>query len=63
MFYKVIVQSTLLYGSETWDVTIKVIKALSGFHHQVAQRLSGHLPCYLQREDQWVYPQLRAHKQ
>jgi hypothetical protein len=60
MFYKVIVQSTLLYGSEKWDVTIKVVKALSGFHHQVARRLSGHIPRYLRREDQWVYPPIEG---
>jgi hypothetical protein len=60
MFYKAIVQSTLLYGSEMWDVTIKVVKALSGFHHQVARRLSGCMPRYLRREDEWVYPPIEG---
>jgi hypothetical protein len=60
MFYKATVQSTLLYGAETWDVTVKVVKALSGFHHRVARRLSGHMPHYLHREDQWVYPPIEG---
>jgi hypothetical protein len=47
MFYKVIVQSPLLYGSEMLAVTIKVIKALFRFHHWVAQSLSGRMPYYL----------------
>jgi hypothetical protein len=47
MFYKAIVQFTLLYGSEMWDMTIKVVKALSGFHHHMARQLSGRMPCYL----------------
>jgi hypothetical protein len=59
-FYKVIVQSTLPYGYKTWDVTVKVVKALSGFHHWVARRLSGCMPCYLRREDQWVYPPIEG---
>jgi hypothetical protein len=52
MFYKAIVQSMLLYGSE--------VKALSGFHHRVARRLSGRMPRYLRREDQWVYPPIEG---
>jgi DNA-binding transcriptional regulator/RsmH inhibitor MraZ len=47
MFYKAIVQSMLLYGSETWDAAFKVIKALSSFHHRMARQLSGRIPCYL----------------
>jgi hypothetical protein len=60
MFYKAIVQWMLLYGAETWDVTVKVIKALSGFHHRVAWRLSGRMPRYLRREDQWAYPPIEG---
>ena len=56
VFYKAVVQSVLLYGCETWVVTPAVLKALSGFHHKVARRLSGCLPRYLPREDRWSYP-------
>jgi hypothetical protein len=60
MFYKAIVESTLLYGSEKWNVSVKVFKALGGFHHRVACRLSGRMPRYLCSEDQWVYPPIEG---
>ena len=56
MFYKAVVQSVLLYGCETWVITSQVLKALEGFHHRVARRLSGLQPRYLPREDRWDYP-------
>jgi hypothetical protein len=40
-FYKVVVQSVLLYGCETWVVTPAIRKVLEGFHNRVARRLSG----------------------
>ena len=56
IFYTAIVQSTLLYGVETWDASPKVFKALAGFHHRVARRLSGRSPRYIRRTAEWVYP-------
>jgi hypothetical protein len=50
------VQSTLHYGTETWDATDEVFAALAGFQHRVARRLSGRTPCYIRRTDKWVYP-------
>jgi len=41
MFYKAVVQSVLLYSSETWVVTPAVLKVLEGFHHRVARQLLG----------------------
>jgi hypothetical protein len=38
-FYKVIVQSVLLYGCETWAMTQQILGLLEGFHHQVARWL------------------------
>jgi hypothetical protein len=38
------VQSTLLYGSKTWDEALQVLKALSGFHHRVPGRTIGLTP-------------------
>ena len=55
MFYKAIVQSVLLYGCETWVITPQVLKALEGFHHRVARRLSGRMPCHVQATDAWEY--------
>ena len=40
-FYKAIVQSVLLFGSETWVWTKSMRLALRGFHHTVARRLTG----------------------
>ena len=56
MFYKAVVQSVLLYGSESWVVTPAVLKVLNSFHHRMARRLSGKQPRYLPRENRWEYP-------
>ena len=56
MFYKAVVQSVLLYGSETWNLDSTMLKALEGFHHRAARRLSGRRPRYLPEEDRWEYP-------
>ena len=56
MFYKAVVQSVLLFGSETWVVSDAMRKALEGFHHRVARQLTGKQPRYLPAEDRWVYP-------
>ena len=41
MFYKSVVQTVLLYGSESWAVTDAMMAVLTGFHHRVARRISG----------------------
>ena len=56
MFYKAVVQSVLLFGSETWSITPQMLRALTGFHHRVARQLTGKVGRYLPREDRWVYP-------
>ena len=53
-FYKAIVQSVLLYGSETWVWTESMRLTLQGFHHRVARRLSGLMPRLVSGE--WHYP-------
>lgn len=40
-FYKAVVQSVLLFGSETWVWTQQMRLTLQGFHHRVARRLTG----------------------
>ena len=39
--YKAVVQSVLLYVSEIWVVTGKMLKALEGFHHRAEQWIMG----------------------
>ena len=56
MFYKAIVQTVLLYGSETWVLTSSMLKVLEGFHNRVARRIAGKMPYYVPTEDRWVYP-------
>jgi hypothetical protein len=55
MFYKAVVQSVLLYGSETWVLSPKMLSKLEGFHKQIASWLTGRTPVYHRREDEWQY--------
>eukprot|EP00978_Attheya_sp_CCMP212_P003779 scaffold8023_cov54-Attheya_sp.AAC.7 len=49
MFYKAVVQSILLFGSETWVMTNPMLKALESFHRWVDRRISGK-QLYLNRQ-------------
>jgi hypothetical protein len=55
-FYKAVVQSVLLYGSETWNLTETVLARLEGFHIRAAYRMARvHKP----RKGlfgNWIYP-------
>jgi hypothetical protein len=55
-FYKAVVQSVLLYGSETWNLTETVLAWLEGFHIRAAYRMARvHKP----RKGlfgNWIYP-------
>ena len=56
MFYKAVVQSVLLYCSESWNLTTTAIARLEGFHIRAAYRMAKvHKP---QRGPNhvWVYP-------
>jgi hypothetical protein len=55
MFYKAVVQSVLLYGSETWVLPPNILSKLEGFRKQIARRLTGRTPVYHRREDEWQY--------
>ena len=41
ILYKSVLQSVLLYGSESWVVTGDMLKVIECFHHQVARRMTG----------------------
>ena len=44
-FYKAIVQSVLLYGSETWVLSTAALARLEGFHLRAAYRMAKeHVP-------------------
>jgi hypothetical protein len=53
-FYKAVVQSVLLFGSESWVMSPAIYKALDGFHHRVARRIAGMLPRLT--DGDWVTP-------
>ena len=55
MFYKAVVQTVLLFGSETWVLTTPMKKLLDGFHHRVARQISGLTPYYT-GHGEWYYP-------
>ena len=42
--FKVVVQSVLIFGAETWVVTPCMGQILGGFQYQVVRRLTGRLP-------------------
>ena len=58
MFYKAVVQTVLLFGSESWVLTPRIMGRLEGFHRLIARRLAGRAPVYLRREEQREYPPL-----
>ena len=41
MMYKSLVQTVLIYESESWVVMDEMLKVLEGFHHQVAWSITG----------------------
>jgi len=55
VFYKATVQSILLFGSETWNLSPVSLKSLEGFHIRAAWRMAGKRPLKL-RDGTWTYP-------
>ena len=47
----------LLYGSETWVLTLRMQRVVGGFHHRVVHRLMGRQPRKGQ-DGGWVYPHI-----
>ena len=42
--YLAVVQSVMLYGSETWVMTPHIGRVLGIFHHRVDRRITGRQP-------------------
>jgi hypothetical protein len=55
-FYKAIVQSVLLYGSKTWNLTITALARLEGFHIRAAYRMAEKHKPKKGPHHKWVYP-------
>jgi hypothetical protein len=59
IFYKVTVQSILLFGSKTWNLSPQSLKCLEGFHLRAAWRMAGKRPKKLP-DGTWTYPNSAA---
>ncbi len=57
IFYKATVQSILLFGIKTWNLSPSSLKLLEGFHIRAAWRMTGKRPVKL-RDGTWMYPNL-----
>ena len=55
MFYRGIIMSVLLYGSETWCLPQAEMRALEGFHVAAARVLTGMRPKQA-KDGTWTYP-------
>ena len=56
-FFLAMMQTTLLFGTETWVTNPLIVRLLGVFHHRVAQRILGKQP---RRQKYWAleYPTL-----
>ena len=57
-FYKAVVLSSLLYGSETWVITKKIYQNLNSFHKAATRRISKLPVKYDRKKDKWIYPSI-----
>ena len=58
IFYKVIIQTILLYGSESWVINEKVRDKLRTFHNRCARFITG---CFITKEEDgtWIFPETK----
>ena len=54
-FYVAVVKSVLLFGSEMWVLTPRILRAIGSLHNWVARWISGRMPQRL-RNRGWGYP-------
>ena len=55
-FFQAVVQSVLLYGSESWDMRGALLKQLRGFQIRAAWRMCREHRPQLDEEGKWRYP-------
>ena len=59
-FYKAVVQSVLLYGSDTWTLTEAMFGQLEAFHHGVARQLTGTRARFCRATSEWSAPPIEG---
>ena len=57
-FYKAVVLSSLLYGSETWTITKKIYQTIDSFHRTATRRMANLQIKYDKKSDTWTYPSI-----
>ena len=55
VFYVLVMQLVLIFGSEMWVLTSRVEKSFKGIHHQAVHIMAGMGPKH-QLDVMWVYP-------
>ena len=60
IFYKAVVQSVLLYGSESWVLTKKMLQTLRSFHHRCARYITNRHIKQDMETGEWSYPNTKA---
>ncbi len=55
-FYKAVVQSVLLYGSKTWNLTTTALARLEGFHIRAAYQMAEKHKPKKGPNHTWAYP-------
>ena len=58
-FYVALLQAVILFGSKTWVLTLRLEKALEGFHHRAARQMAG-MGTKHHKYGTWVYPPIGA---
>jgi len=60
-FYTAVVQSVLLYGSETWVLSEKMRRMLEGFHNRCARQMTKRfIHPDLENDGEWIAPPVAA---
>jgi hypothetical protein len=59
-FYKAIIQSVLLFSSETWVLPEAMVRLLEGFHNTIARRITNRIIRPRQNGMGWIYPAAQA---
>ena len=57
MFYIVVVQAVILYGSKVWVTSPRIERNMGGLHHRVVRRLTGRMP-HQNLDRTWAHPSL-----
>lgn len=55
-FYRELVPSILLYGAETWTITVKMVRRLEGFQNRIVRHILQEHIRLAGEDGEWIYP-------